>query len=274
MLAREPAHTIIVGSLLRLLPGVWVMWLISPRRSPRPDSSARIWVLKNPPHSKLLSQVVWLYLSRTSATERGASIARRPSCRPMGKPPSHGWGTKAGAELEPEPLEIKAAYRRLPEFEAVRPGTRRQSEGAGEKHGAVSALLSGWQGGCQEKHDKSVSTRRRRWYGLGNPPLVNPRDSGFAVKEVSGHHGWAVKNGLFKSTIPDLCTLGLPSKTRSSIMPRPHSRGILQTPTGHLVHQNVSPNWRPDFDEEKGPNLQPPEIVPPKGPITTRCSEV
>lgn len=274
MLAREPAHTIIVGSLLRLLPGVWVMWLISPRRSPRPDSSARIWVLKNPPHSKLLSQVVWLYLSRTSATERGASIARRPSCRPMGKPPSHGWGTKAGAEPEPEPLEIKAAYRRLPEFEAVRPGTRRQSEGAGEKHGAVSALLSGWQGGCQEKHDKSVSTRRRRWYGLGNPPLVNPRDSGFAVKEVSGHHGWAMKNGLFKSTIPDLCTLGLPSKTRSSIMPRPHSRGILQTPTGHLVHQNVSPNWRPDFDEEKGPNLQPPEIVPPKGPITTRCSEV
>lgn len=33
----------------------------------------------------------------------------------MGKSPSHGWGNKAGVEPEPEPLEIKAAYRRLPE---------------------------------------------------------------------------------------------------------------------------------------------------------------
>lgn len=61
-------------------------------------------------------------------------------------------------------------------------------------------------------------------------------------------------------------------------MPRPHSHGILQSPTDHLVHQNGYSKleaWK-DLGQisMRRAQLAAAKYCAPKGPITTRCSEV
>jgi len=57
-----------------------------------------------------------------------------------------------------------------------------RASGTAEKHGA---LPSGWEGGCQEKHDKPVSIRRRGCYDLGNHPLT-VRKQDFRIRSEGG----------------------------------------------------------------------------------------
>lgn len=179
------------------------MELISPRRSPRPDSSARIWTLKNSsPHGNLFSRVVWLY---PPGCQRRCS-ARRP--REKGHQEQDGHRVDLGQAPQPrlgESEQVLSQNRSLSrprqrvddskntKQSALGPAPSSGPRGKGGKHGTtVSALLSGWQGGCQEKHDKFVSIQRRRCYDLGDPPLLNSSTghSEFLVKHVSVSSWW------------------------------------------------------------------------------------